>query len=140
MLLRRVPLILAALALAALTLAVLTGGAQPAGAAPGSPGAASTWAPAGKSFLGTSRTTASRVYFTGHRGIISEVFYPVADTVNTVDLQFLVGDTAKTYVDEEKLQNFSVTLPNPKSMRWNATTSNPGPSTDQSTVRNATSW
>ncbi len=126
MLLRRVPLILAALALAALTLAVLTGGAQPAGAAPGSPGAASTWAPAEKSFLGTSRTTASRVYFTGHRGIISEVFYPVADTVNTVDLQFLVGDTAKTYVDEEKLQNFSVTLPNPKSMRWNATTSNAG--------------
>ncbi len=125
---RRSTLALGVLALAAVTLAAtLAGGAQPAraaGAAPGSPGAASTWAPAEKSFLGTSRTTASRVYFTGHRGIISEVFYPVADTVNTVDLQFLVGDTAKTYVDEEKLQNFSVTLPNPKSMRWNAATSN----------------
>ncbi|MFN8079053.1 MAG: glycoside hydrolase family 15 protein [Kineosporiaceae bacterium] len=100
--------------------------ASAAGTAPGSPGLASTWGPGEKSFLGTSRTTTSKVYFTGYRGIISEVFNPVADTVETVDLQFLVGDTAKTFVDEEKLQNYTVTQPNPRSMRWQTTTANPG--------------
>ncbi|WP_437603885.1 glycoside hydrolase family 15 protein [Sorangium sp. So ce590] len=89
-------------------------------------GVASVWGPAEKSFLGTSTTTASRVYFTGHRGIVSEVFYPVLDTVNSVDLQFLVGDTAKTFVDEEKQQSYSVTQPDKRSMRWQAVTSNSG--------------
>ncbi|XXT35045.1 glycoside hydrolase family 15 protein [Sorangium sp. So ce448] len=87
-------------------------------------GVPSVWGPAEKSFLGTSTTAASRVYFTGHRGIVSEVFYPVLDTVNTVDLQFLVGDTAKTFVDEEKQQSFTVTQPDKRSMRWQATTTN----------------
>ncbi|WP_437493822.1 glycoside hydrolase family 15 protein [Sorangium sp. So ce1014] len=89
-------------------------------------GAASVWGPADKSFLGTSTTATSRVYFTGHRGIVSEVFYPVLDTVNTVDLQFLVGDTAKTFVDEEKHQSYTVTQPDKRSMRWQAVTSNSG--------------
>jgi glucoamylase len=64
------------------------------------------------------------VYFTGYRGIVSEVFYPVLDTVNTVDLQFLVGNAAGTFVDEEKLQNYAVTRPDSNSMRWQAVTSN----------------
>jgi glucoamylase len=97
-----------------------------AGSAPGAPGLASTWAPAEKSFLGTSRTASSQVYFTGYRGIVSEVFYPVADTANTVDLQFLVGDSAHSYVDEEKAQAYSVSRPNARSMRWQVTTSNAG--------------
>lgn len=87
-------------------------------------GAPSVWAPAQKSFLGTSMSGASRVYFTGYRGIVSEVFYPVLDTVNTVDLQFLVGDTAKTFVDEEKLQSYTVSQPDKRSMRWHVTTTN----------------
>ncbi|WP_437627821.1 glycoside hydrolase family 15 protein [Sorangium sp. So ce1151] len=89
-------------------------------------GVPSVWGPADKSFLGTSTTTASRVYFTGHRGIVSEVFYPVLDTVNTVDLQFMVGDTAKTFVDEEKSQSYTVTQPDKRSMRWQAVTTNSG--------------
>ncbi|MGK4004536.1 glycoside hydrolase family 15 protein [Sorangium sp. So ce1036] len=93
------------------------GGAAEAGAPP-------VWAPAQKSFLGTSVSAASRVYFTGYRGIVSEVFYPVLDTVNTVDLQFLVGDSAKTFVDEEKLQTYSVAQPDKRSMRWQVTTTN----------------
>lgn len=94
--------------------------------APGSPGASSVWGPAQKSMLGTSATSTSRVYFTGYRGIVSEVFYPLVDTVNTVDLQFLVGDTAKTFVDEEKLQTYTSTRPNSKAMLWQVTTSNSG--------------
>jgi len=123
---RGVAAVVAALVLggvaAASTMSGTTAGS--AGAAPGSPGLSSTWAPAEKSFLGTSRSTASRVWFTGHRGIVSEVFYPVADTVDTVDLQFLVGDKARTYVDEEKLQAYSATRPDPKSLRWSVSTSN----------------
>lgn len=97
-----------------------------AGAAPGAPGANSVWGPSQKSFLGTSASGASRVYFTGYRGIVSEVFYPVLDTVETVDLQFLVGDTARTFVDEEKQQSHLVSRPNTRSMRWRAVTSNAG--------------
>ena len=97
-----------------------------AGSAPGVPGAASVWGPSQKSFLGTSAGGRSRVYFTGHRGIVSEVFYPVLDTVETVDLQFLVGDAAKTFVDEEKLQSYAVTRPNKRSMRWQVVTTNAG--------------
>ena len=94
--------------------------------APGAPGAASVWAPSAKSMIGTSASSTSRVYFTGHRGIITEVFYPVVDTVNTVDLQFLVGDTARTFVDEEKAQSYSVTRPDSKALLWQAVTSNSG--------------
>jgi glucoamylase len=94
--------------------------------APGAPGAASTWSPAQKSMLGTSASSTSRVYFTGYRGIISEVFFPVVDTVNTVDLQFLVGDVAKTFVDEEKVQTYTVTRPDMKTLEWQAVTSNAG--------------
>ena len=90
-----VPLLLLALAPAA----VLAGrpfarplAAQAVGGAPGSPGVDSVWASAEKSFLGTSRTPASTVWFTGNRGVVSEVFYPVADPADTTDLQFLVGD------------------------------------------------
>lgn len=89
-------------------------------------GTSSVWGPAQKSFLGTSASGTSRVYFTGYRGILSEVFYPVLDTVNTVDLQFLVGDTGKTFVDEEKLQNYTVTQPDKRSLTWQAVTGNSG--------------
>jgi glucoamylase len=92
--------------------------------APGAPGAASVWGPATKSMLGTSASAGSQVYFTGYCGIVSEVFYPVVDTVDTVDLQFLVGDTARSFVDEEKTQAYSVTRPEPKALLWQAQTSN----------------
>jgi glucoamylase len=116
---------LAAAALVALGFAAPTGGAL-AAPATGGPGAASVWAPAQKSMLGTSATDTSRVYFTGYRGIVSEVFWPVVDTVNTVDLQFLVGDTAKTFIDEEKQQNYTVTRPDSKALQYQAVTSNTG--------------
>src|ERR1700739_833560 len=74
------------------------------GSAPGGPGATSNWANARKSFLGTSTTNTSSVYFTGYRSIVTEVYYPTLDNPNNVDLQFLVGDSANTFVDEEKVQ------------------------------------
>jgi len=92
--------------------------------APGQPGTAGTWAPAAKSLLGTSFGTRSRVYFTGYRGSVSEVFYPTLDAVQTVDLEFFVADRAKTFVDEERQQPYRATQPDPHSMRWQSITSN----------------
>lgn len=94
------------------------------GTAPGGPGAASNWTPAANSFLGTAATsgTTSDVWFTGYHGIIGEVFYPTADTANTTDLQFLVGDSGHSWVDEEKVAtSSSATLYDPHSLAWTVT-------------------
>lgn len=97
------------------------------GIAPGGPGLGSSWAPAKKSLLGTSASNTSRVYFTGYQSIITEIFYPTLDNPNNVDLQFLVGDTAKTFVDEEKVQaSYTATQPDKRSMSWNTSTANSG--------------
>jgi glucoamylase len=116
---------LAAAAVAVCGVALTTTVAQ-AAPATGGPGAASVWAPSQKSMLGTSATDTSRVYFTGYRGIVSEVFWPIVDTVNTVDLQFLVTDTAKTFFDEEKQQAYTVTRPDSKALHYQAVTQNTG--------------
>ncbi|HZZ60945.1 MAG TPA: glycoside hydrolase family 15 protein, partial [Roseiarcus sp.] len=42
------------------------------------------------------------------------------------NMEFLVGDAARTFLDEEKNQSFTVTRPDPRSMRWQAVTSNAG--------------
>lgn len=90
----------------------------------GSPGATPVRGPAAKSFLGTAVNGASRVYFTGYRGILSEVYYPVLDTPESVDLQFLVGDAGKTFVDEEKQQAYSAAQTDTRTMSWQVTTGN----------------
>jgi glucoamylase len=78
-----------------------------------------------KSLLGTAvDSSSSSIYFTGYEGNVSEIYYPTVDTLATANMEFLVGDTAKTYVDEEKLQSWTVTQPDPKSMRWRAVTGN----------------
>jgi glucoamylase len=89
----------------------------------GAPGMPARHAPAVKSFLGTAVDGASRVYFTGHRGILSEVFYPSVDSPQTVDLQFLVADGAGRFVDEEKRQVYLAKQSGPRTMSWNVATS-----------------
>jgi glucoamylase len=64
------------------------------------------------------------VYFTGHRGAVSEVFYPALDAVQTVALEFLVSDAAGTFVDEEVAEEYMATRPEPRSMRWQVVTRN----------------
>jgi glucoamylase len=111
--------------LAALALGVAEG--QTSGEAFGSPGVDAMHGPARKSFLGTAlttRATDSQVYFTGYRGIVSEVYYPVLDTTESVDLQFLVGDTASGSVDEEKLQQYQAAQTDPRTLSWRVSTAN----------------
>lgn len=92
------------------------------GTAPNGPGASSNWTPSNNTILGTAANTNSDVWFTGYNGIIGEVFYPTADTPNTTDLQFLVGDSGHSWVDEEKVATTSsATLSNAHSLAWNVT-------------------
>lgn len=79
----------------------------------------SSWAPSDNTILGTAQNTTSDVWFTGNRGIIGEVFYPTADTPNTTALQFLIGDSNHTWVNQEKTDTVSkVLLFNDHSLAW----------------------
>ncbi len=86
--------------------------------APGAPGAPSVWASAEKDFLGESLNSASKVYFTGADGILTEIFYPTLDRVQNVDLQFLVTDSARSWGDEEKRQMHDTVLVNKRALVW----------------------
>lgn len=96
--------------------------AAASGTAPNGPGASSTWTPSNNTILGTAANTTSDVWFTGSNGIVGEVYYPTADTPNTTDLQFLVGDSGHSWVDEEKVDTTSTaTLYAPHSLAWTVT-------------------
>jgi glucoamylase len=101
--------------------------AQVTGAAPGCCGLPPVHDSPQKSMVGTAvNAPSSAIYFTGYEGNVSEIYYPTIDTLATCNMEFLVGDAAKTFVDEEKLQSWTVTKPDPKSMRWQASTQNTG--------------
>src|SRR5438132_12225626 len=68
---------------------------------PGAPGGDSVWDSGAKQGLGTSTTTASKLWYTLGDGITDEVYYPQADTPDAHDLQYLVTDGA-TFTDQEK--------------------------------------
>ena len=75
--------------------------------------------------IGTAvNSAASSIYFTGFRGNVSEVYYPTIDTLASSNMEFLVGDAARTFLDEEKNQTWTAAQPDPRSMRWQAVTSN----------------
>ena len=101
------------------------GVAQTTGAAPDCCGLPPVHDSSQKSMVGTAmNSTSSSVYFTGFRGNVSEVYYPTIDTLASSNMEFLVGDAARTFLDEEKNQSWTVTRPDPRSMRWQAVTSN----------------
>ena len=92
----------------ALTVAVLLLGllaAAPAqaqsGPAPGAPGKASTWAPGDKDGFGTSKTRASKTWYTINNGALTEVFFPRIDTPATRDTQLVVSD-GETFAEREE--------------------------------------
>ena len=79
----------------------------------------SSWAASDNTVLGTAQNTTSDVWFTGSNGIIGEVFYPTADTPNTTALQFLIGDSGHTWVNQEKNDTTSkVRLYNNHALAW----------------------
>ncbi|MDY3558077.1 glycoside hydrolase family 15 protein [Gemmata sp. JC673] len=58
--------------------------------APGRPGSPPRWCTGGKTAGGTSRSDASLVWFTIHRGVLNEVYYPRIDSPCTRDLYLIV--------------------------------------------------
>ena len=58
--------------------------------APGAPGRDAQWASAGKDGVGTANTLDSKVWFTLHAGVLTEVYYPTVDVANVQELQFVV--------------------------------------------------
>jgi glucoamylase len=86
----------------ALAVGVPAGSANAAdtGAAPGAPGRASNWVTGDKDGFGTARGTASKVWYTLHRGELSEIYYPRIDTPSTRDTQLVVTDGG-TFTDRE---------------------------------------
>ena len=89
------------------------------GEAPDGNWTTSTWAPANNTLLGTAASPSSDVWFTGHDGVVSSVFFPTADTPNSTVLEFLVGNSAHTWVDEEQYDTTAQTqLYNNHSLAW----------------------
>jgi glucoamylase len=58
--------------------------------APGAPGAQAQWTDAGKDAVGTANTIESKVWFTLHGGVMTEVYYPTVDVANTRALELVV--------------------------------------------------
>jgi glucoamylase len=71
------------------------------------------WLPADKQGFGTSRTLASKVWFTLEGGGLSEVYYPRLDTPSFRDLQFAVDG-----VPESGGSVHQVTLADPSSLTY----------------------
>src|SRR4051812_34751602 len=68
--------------------------------APGAPGRPARWASGSKIAGGTSRSEGGHVWFTVHRGTLTEVFYPRIDSPCTRDLRLLVVGPGGFYSDE----------------------------------------
>ena len=88
----------AAVAIAAAVLAAGAPGALTASAAPDGPGSLSHFDLARKDCLGTARNTTSKVWYTVADGVLSDVYYPTADTTNVETLQYVVTD-GSTFTD-----------------------------------------
>ncbi|HYJ76277.1 MAG TPA: glycoside hydrolase family 15 protein [Kineosporiaceae bacterium] len=95
---------------------------HPAGAAPGAPGVDEQYLPATKSGVGTSTTTASKVWLTVQRtGGLGEVFYPTADAPASRTTQFVVTDGHGGAVRAEQAADVRTALVDPASLTYRQT-------------------
>jgi glucoamylase len=80
----------------------LTGHAQVSNnLAPGAPGKDAHWQSAGKEAIGTSASLESKIWFTLHGGVLTEVYYPTVDVANVQTLQFIVVSPDRKRVEIE---------------------------------------
>ena len=113
---------------------MISGGAVPAmaasasssepagGAAPGGPGVDEQYLPATKAGVGTSTTTASRVWLTVQRtGGLGEVYYPTADAPASRTTAFVVADRLGGAVRAEQAADVRTTLVDPASLTYRQT-------------------
>ncbi len=91
--------------LLALCAALLAPAAAAAQAAPGGPGEQPTWTDAAKDGIGTSVTTASKVWFTLQGGVLTEVYYPRVDMADVHGLQFAVSDGRHVWIESRDMKH-----------------------------------
>ena len=76
--------------------------------ASGGPGIEPRWTRSTKDIVGTAYSSTSRVWFTGSKGVLNEIYFPTVDQPQVRDLQFLVSDGA-TFFHEERRDLISST-------------------------------
>jgi glucoamylase len=114
------PRFLTGLLVAALALPATAGlaGSASAAEAPGAPGISGAWTTGAKHGLGTSTTTASKVWFTLGQGITHEVYYPQLDVPDVQDLQYIVSDGSSFTDLERDATTHTVALADPRALQY----------------------
>ncbi|MCG3202108.1 MAG: Glucoamylase [Gammaproteobacteria bacterium] len=79
--------------------------------APGWPGTEPRWTSSAKAGVGTSLSSASRVWFTLSHGILNEVYYPRLDMPCTRDLGLIVTDGRNFFSEEKRHARSRVSYP-----------------------------
>jgi glucoamylase len=102
--------------------AVSAANAGPASLAPDGPGSLSHFDLARKDCLGTARNTTSKVWYTVANGVLSDVYYPTADTTNVETLQYVVTDGSSFTDLQTRDMNYEVRALDPGGMECRVTT------------------
>jgi glucoamylase len=79
--------------------------------APGWPGIRARWTSSAKSGVGTSLSTASRVWFSISHGILNEVYYPRVDQACIRDLGLIITDGHRFFSEEKRHAESKVIYP-----------------------------
>src|SRR5215471_11052499 len=69
--------------------------------ATGGPGIEPRWTRSAKDIVGTAYSSSSRVWFTGSKGVLNEIYFPTVDSPQVRDLQLLITD-GETFFHEER--------------------------------------
>ena len=70
--------------------------------ATGAPGIEPRWTRSAKDVIGTAYSSTSRVWFTGSKGVLNEIYFPTADSPQVRDLQLLVSDGTSFFHEERR--------------------------------------
>lgn len=74
----------------------------------GSPGFEPRWTDGDKDGVGTAFSSGSLIWFTIHRGIVSEVYYPTIDRPQLRDLEFLFAGGDGFFLEEKRDLEYSI--------------------------------
>jgi len=93
--------------------------------APGGPGSIPTWTPGSKEAVGTATSVDSKVWFTLHGGILTEVYYPRLDTADVHSLEFAVSDGKNVWIESQDMLH-SLSLVDDHALSYHQVSSDPG--------------
>src|SRR5215469_18903599 len=70
--------------------------------AEGAPGIEPHWTRSTKDIVGTAYSASSRVWFTGSKGVLNEIYFPTVDSPQVRDLQLLITDGESFFHEERR--------------------------------------